>query len=139
MPTTNKIDCVKLKTGLEEYVRKLQLVWHFGNDEQSFAADRFRPRSSFDPRNKVVIIDTYLRCLEERLLDTEIPKKFNNLTKEEQEALYILKDDASIIIKGADKGSVVVVWGREDHLKEAYRQKKCVNKSQTTQVSLPTL
>ena len=139
MPTTNKIDCVKLKTGLEEYIRKLQLVWHFGNDEQSFAADRFRPRSSFIPRNKVVIIDTYLRCLEERLLDTEIPKKFNNLTKEEQEALYILKDDASIIIKGADKGSVVVVWGREDHLKAAYRQKKCVNKSQTTQVSLPTL
>ena len=63
MPTTNKIDCVKLKTGLEEYVRKLQLVWHFGNDEQSFAADRFRPRSSFNPRNKIVIIDTYLIML----------------------------------------------------------------------------
>ena len=28
----------------------------------------------------------------------------------------------SIIIKGADKGSVVVVWDREDYLKEAYRQ-----------------
>ena len=27
-----------------------------------------------------------------------------------------------IIIKGADKGSVVVVWDREDYLKEAYRQ-----------------
>ena len=51
--------------------------------------------------------------MEERLLDIEIPsKRFNNLTKEIQEAF----------IKGADKGSVVVLWDREDYLKEAYRQ-----------------
>ena len=85
-------------------------------------ADRFRPKSSFNPRNKDVIIETYLSCLEERLLDIEIPSiRFNNLTKEEREALYSLKDDPSIIIKGADKGSVVVVWEREDYLKETYR------------------
>ena len=121
--TANKIDLAKLKTELEEYKRKLRLMWHFRNDERSFAADRFRPKSSFNPRNKDVIIETYLSCLEERLLDVEIPsKRFNNLTKEEREALYSLKDDPSIIIKGADKGSVVVVWDREDYLKEAYRQ-----------------
>ena len=74
-----------------------------------FAGDRFRPNSSFNPRNKDIIIETYLSCLEERLLDTEIPsKRFNNFTKEEQEALHSLKDDPSIIIKDADKGSVVV-------------------------------
>ena len=85
-------------------------------------ADRFRPKSSFNPRNKDVIIERYLSCLEKRLLDIEIPcLKFNNLTKEEREALYSLKDDPSIIIKGADKGSVVVVWEREDYLKETYR------------------
>ena len=70
-----------------------------------------------------MIIETYLSCLVERLLDNEIPsKRFNNLTKEEREALCSLKDDHSIIIKGADKGSAVVVWDREDYLKEAYRQ-----------------
>ena len=64
-----------------------------------------------------------LFCLEERLLDIEIPsKRFNNLTKEDSEVLYTLKDDPSIIIKGADGESVVIVWGREDCLKEAYRQ-----------------
>ena len=36
--------------------------------------------------------------------------------------MHSLKDDPSIIIKGADKGSVVVVWDRDDYLKEAYRQ-----------------
>ena len=33
-----------------------------------------------------------------------------------------MKDDPSIIIKSASKGFVVVVWDREDSLKEAYRQ-----------------
>ena len=49
-------------------------------------------------------------------------KRYNNLTKDECDTLYRLKDDPSIIIKGADKGSVVVVWDREDYLKEAYKQ-----------------
>ena len=124
VPTNNKIDRAKLKTELEKYGRKLRLRCHFRNDEQSFVADRFRPKFSFNPRNKDIIIETYLSCIEERLLDIEIPSKiFNNLTKEERKALYSLKDDPSIIIKGTDKGSVVVVvWDREDYLKEAYRQ-----------------
>ena len=89
MPTANEIDHAKLKRKLEEYGRKLRLMWHFRNDELSFAADSFRPRSSFNPRNKDAIIETYLRCLEERLLDVEIPsKRFNNLTKEERETLH---------------------------------------------------
>ena len=121
VPTANKIERVKLKTELEEYERKIRLVWHFRNDERSFAADNFRWKSSFNPRNKDVIIETHLSCLEERLLVIS-SKRFNNLTKEEREALYSLKDDPSIIIKGAVKDSVVVVWDRKDYLKEAYRQ-----------------
>ena len=98
-------------------------MWHYRNDERSFAADRFRPKFFFNPRNKDVIIETYLSCLEERLLDIEIPsKRFNNLTKKEREALHSLKDDRSIIIKGADKASAVVFWEREDYLKVTYRQ-----------------
>ena len=56
-------------------------------------------------------------------MDIEIPsRRYNNLTKEERDALYSLRDDSSIVIKGADKGSVVVVWDREDYLKEAYKE-----------------
>ena len=36
--------------------------------------------------------------------------------------MYSLKDYKSIIIKGADKGASVVVWDREDYLKEASKQ-----------------
>ena len=42
VPTANKIDRAKLKTELEEYGRKLRLMWHFRDDERSFVADRFR-------------------------------------------------------------------------------------------------
>ena len=33
-----------------------------------------------------------------------------------------MKNSLSIIVKGADKVSVAVVWERRDYLKEAYRQ-----------------
>ena len=109
--TANEIDRAKLKTEFEEYGRKLRLIWRFRNDEKPFQYDKSRPKSTFNPRNKDTIIETYLSCLEERLLDIDISsKKFNNLTREECNALYNLRDDPTIIIKGAGKGSVVVVW-----------------------------
>ena len=53
-------------------------------------------------------------------MKVEVPKdKFNNLTNRERKALYQLK---SIVIKSADKGSAVVVWDREDYIKEAEKQ-----------------
>ena len=33
--------------------------------------------------------------------------------------MHNLRDDTSIIIKGADKESAVIVWDRDDYLKEA--------------------
>ena len=61
-----------LKTELEQNGRKLRLMWHFTNDERSFVADRFRPKSSFNPRAKDAIVKTYHSCLKERLIDIEI-------------------------------------------------------------------
>ena len=98
-------------------------MWHFRNNEKPFSYEKFRPKSTFNPRNKDTVIETYLSSLEERLLDIDISsKRFNNLTKEERNALYNLRDDPTIIIKGADKGSAVVVWDRDDYLKEASKQ-----------------
>ena len=52
----------------------------------------------------------FLSSLEEKLTKIEIPKdKYNNLTSKERQALYDLKNDKNIVIKGADKGSAVVV------------------------------
>ena len=41
VPIPNKIYQAKLKRELEEYGRKLRLMWHFRNDERPFSLERF--------------------------------------------------------------------------------------------------
>ena len=53
-------------------------------------------------------------------IDTKL--SYSNLTMEEPLALNSLRDDTSIIIIEADKGSGVVVWDRKDYVKEAEKQ-----------------
>ena len=58
---------------------------------------------------KFEVGESSLSSLEKRLLNIDISsKRFNNLTKEERNALYHLRDGPAIIIKGADKGCAVV-------------------------------
>ena len=47
---------------------------------------------------------------------------YSNFSKLEWQSVRSLSDDRSIVIKKADKGSCVVVWDREDYIKEAYSQ-----------------
>ena len=78
----DEIDRAKLKTELEEYGRKIRLMWHFRNDRKPFPYEKFKPKSTFNPRNKDTAIETYLSSLAERLLDIDISsKRFNNLRR----------------------------------------------------------
>ena len=75
-------------------------MWHFRNNEKPFPYEKFRPKSTFNLRNKDTVIETYLDSLEETLLDIDISsKRFHNLTKEERNTLYNLRDDSTITIK----------------------------------------
>ena len=59
----------------------------------------------------------------ERYFINTIRKVTNyNLSKEEHLTLRSLQNDRSVVIKPADKGTAVVVWDRNDYLKEAERQ-----------------
>ena len=61
VPTPNRINQAKIKQELEVFGRKLRLRWHFRNDERIFDCNtKFRPKSTFNPKNKDVIIETYL-------------------------------------------------------------------------------
>ena len=109
VPTSNHINKARLKMELEAYGRMLRLKWHFRNDEKEFDRKRFKPKSTFNPRNKDAAIEIYLSSLEEKLMNIEIPQnKYNNLTREEWSALYNLKNDKNIVIKSTDKGSRVL-------------------------------
>lgn len=58
----------------------------------------------------------YLSHLEEEMLSLSEKPSYSNLTKWKRNAL--LRDDPCIIIKEASKGSMVVVWDRQDYVKE---------------------
>ena len=49
------------------------------------------------------------------------------MSQEEWKALRSSEEDKTETLKKADKGSCVVVWGREDYLKEAYEQLLDIN------------
>ena len=105
IPTCHKVDVARLKLELEPFSRMLRLKWHFRNDKRDIPINPFKAKSTFNPSNKDAAVEIYLSSLEEKLLKTEVPKhKFHNLTKRERDALYNLKNDKTIVIKGADKG-----------------------------------
>ena len=107
---------------LEAFGRILRLKCHFRKENKDIHRDMFKPKSKFNPHNDAAI-NLYLSSLEEKLMNVEVLKdKFNNLPNSERKALDDLKNDKSIVIKSADKGSVVVVWDREDYKKEAQKQ-----------------
>ena len=123
IPTSNTIDKAKLKIKLEAFDRMLRLKWFFRDDEKEFNPDKFKPKSTFNHRNKHAAIEIYLRSLEQKLMSIEIPKDiYNNLTREEWGAFFDLKNDKTIVIKEADKWSTVVVWDRDDYIQEAEKQ-----------------
>ena len=101
----------------------LRLKWHFRNDEKEFDRKKLKSKSTFNPRNKEAAIEIYLSSLEEKLMNIKIPQnKYSNLTREERSAVYNLKNDNNIVIKNADKVSAVVIWDRDDYIKEAEKQ-----------------
>ena len=96
-------------------------MWHFRNDHREFDVNPFKKKSKFNPKWDAAR-EMYLSRLEEEILSLDEKVSYSNLTKGERNALYLLRDDPSIIIKEADKGSAVVVWDREDFSREANSQ-----------------
>ena len=89
-------------------------MWHFRNDHRDFDVNPFKKKSNFNPTGDAVI-EMYLSCY----------LWWKNVLiwqRGERNAIYLLRDDASINIKEADKGSAVVVWYRKDYLRESNSQ-----------------
>ena len=54
-------------------------------------------------------------------MKVEVPYD-NNLTNSKWKVLYDIKNGKRIMMKSADKSSAVVVWDREDYIKEGEKQ-----------------
>ena len=122
IPTPTSVNKALIKEERECFGRKLRLLWHFRNEESINISNPFNKKSTFNPKGKDAAIELYLSRLEEEIMATDTKLSYSNLTKEERLAIKSLRDDTSIIIKEADKGSGVVVWDRKDYLKEAEKQ-----------------
>lgn len=111
----------KVKERTQKFGRKLRLMWHFWNDHWKFDINPFRKKSKFNPKGNATI-ETYLSCLENEILYLDEKMSYSNLTNGERNALYLIRNDRSIIIKKVLKRSMVVVWNREDYIREANDQ-----------------
>ena len=70
----------------------------------------------------------YLSQVENELFsNADVPIRYSNLSKEEWIAMRPLADDRSTAIEKADKESCIVVWDRNDYLREAEKQLKNQN------------
>ena len=124
IPTPKHISKARIKEELETYGRKLRLMWYYRHQEREIIINPFKKKSKFNPKRKGAAIEIYLSRLEEEILVLDKKLSYSNVTKEERHTLYSLRDDTSIVIKEADKGSGIVVWDTEGYLAEARTQLK---------------
>ena len=97
-------------------------MWHYSNEEREITINPFKQKSKLNPKRKDAAIEIYLNRLEEEIFSLDKKLSYSNLKKEERQTIHSLRDDTSIIIKEAEKGSGIVVWDREDYLAEAITQ-----------------
>ena len=105
----------------------MHIRWDFRDQSSEDFSDKpaFRPNSNWKTPPGHPGLELFLSQLEKEIFNG-LPNDFisvpSNMSKEEREALRGLADDRSIVIKQANKGSCVVVWCRDDYIKEANKQ-----------------
>ena len=84
---------------------------------------QFKVKSRWNPHKGHPALEAFLNKTEKDIFSL-IPEreKDDNLPKDEYLAMRSLENDRNVIIKPADKGSSIVVWGRLDYLAEAKKQ-----------------
>lgn len=91
------------------------------------ATTRFKKKSMFTPpKHRNSSLETYCRLVDNDVKTLLKKKKeykvFNNLSKEERNAIMDLKKDNKIVVRSADKGGAVVLQNAVDYEMEISRQ-----------------
>ena len=105
--------------------RDIRLKMHYLDEPTPTFSETpaFKVPSSWTPLIRDTQLEMYLSELEEEILKIdEAGQNYPNLTKAECEALQDLMYDKNIVIKPADKGSAIVIWDKQDYLKECELQ-----------------
>ena len=114
-----------MRNDFNEFCRRIRLTWYFRNEDTPNFSEvpAFRPKSSWNSPKGHPNLEVFLSEVEKELL-TVVNSKLghSNLSKEEWKTMQTLADDRTIVIKKTDKVSCVVVWNRNDYIKEAEKQ-----------------
>ena len=120
-PIQKSLNEPELRKYFEDFSRRIRCKWHFRKElsENFSETPAFRPKSVWKPPKGHASLEVFLNRLEKELFSDDISESTqSNLSDEEWKALRGLAADKTIVIKGADKGSLVVVWDRSDYLHE---------------------
>jgi len=133
-PTPTSVDDLELRTDLDKFARRLRLKVHFHKDDEDDSdsaapvdgllnhpllkrVSTFTPNAGKDP-----FLDAYITAVKTDVVQGVKPKTYRNISRDENKAMHDIKNNRSIVIKEADKGSAVVIQDRNNYVQECMRQ-----------------
>lgn len=119
----NKNQKAQLQFDLQSYHRRIKLALYFGNRRRQLAhftgiSDWTPPLDKLPPEANILIKEDQKEFHRHFKNWKEQP----NLSQEEEDAIKELMGNKHIVIKPADKGSAVVILGRDQYIFEVTRQ-----------------
>ena len=120
----NKHQRRQLETDIQNYHRKIKLASFFKESQQKKPLPYMAPSVWTPPPDKIPPQVNLLIQKDCDTLNTHFKsyREKSNLSYNEIKAIKQLSQNKHIVIKPADKGSVVVILGREQYVMEAQRQ-----------------
>ena len=122
-PTPSEVNQVELSQDLTDYYRRIRLR-EFFLDAPPSEPEPFRKKSTWvPPKNRVPAMETYVQVVSSQVNNSanSTRRTYDNLPREERQALNSLRTRTDIIIKPADKGSAVVVMDRQKYIDETMK------------------
>ena len=115
----------EIRSGFNEFCRRLNLKWHFRDASENFSeVPVLTPKYRRKPPQDNHCLEFFLSQVENglsELLKTVIKYPIYQ-RRSGWSAIRYLSDDRNIILKKADKGLCIIIWGWNDYLMEAEKQ-----------------
>jgi hypothetical protein len=121
-------DKIDLLADIYQFERKVKLKHHFRNADnvpfQGGNIDTMYKQSKgwTPPSGTNTHLDRFLNCVTMEATDYVHPGNRSSFTPQESKALKDLRANPNIVIKPADKGGAVVIWGTKEYRDEANKQ-----------------
>ena len=109
-PTPSLINEADLQRDFDEFARKMRCKWYFRKESQYIPSkvSTYMLKSTWNPLKGLLPLELFLSKVEEDIFSVSPGHPKFNLNRKEYLTMSSLQIDRSVIIKPADKGSVVV-------------------------------